>query len=108
MKQLLDLFLYIQSHKKSPAISRGSFYVNYIELHRYDVAGLGSLGALLNCELNLLAFLQVAVAIALNGGEMDEYVLAAFALDEAEALVTVEPFDRTSYSVRHVLPPMAI
>jgi hypothetical protein len=39
---------------------------------------------------------------------MDENILSAFALDEAEAFVTVEPLNRTDNSVRHVLPPMAI
>ena len=78
------------------------------QLHHYDVAGLRTLGALFNCELDLLAFLQVAETIALNGGEVNENVLSTFALDEAEALVTVEPLNRTNYSVRHCLPPMAI
>jgi hypothetical protein len=77
-------------------------------LHHDNVAGLRTLGALFNIELDLLAFLQVAETIALNGGEMDENVLSTFAFDEAEALVTVEPFNCTDYSFRHVLPPMAI
>jgi hypothetical protein len=62
---------------------------------------------LFNIELDLLAFHQVAVSIALNGGEMDEHVLPTFALDEAEAFVTVKPLDRTNYSFRHFLPPLA-
>jgi hypothetical protein len=45
--------------------------------------------------------LQVAETGALNGGEMDENVLATFTLDKAEALVTIEPLDGTSYTVRH-------
>ena len=73
-----------------------------------DVAGLGSFGSLFNIELDLLAFLQVAITIALNSGEMDEHILAAFALDEAETLITVKPLNRTNYSVRHFLPPLAI
>ena len=68
------------------------------QLHHYDVAGLRTLGALFNCELDLLAFLQVAETITLNGGEMNENVLSTFTFDEAEALVTVEPLNCTDYS----------
>ncbi len=32
---------------------------------------------------------------------MDEYVRSTFALDEAEALVTIEPLYCTSYTIRH-------
>ena len=84
---------------------QGSFL--RLVVYHCDVAGLGSFGSLFNIELDLLTFHQVAVAIALNGGEMDEYVLAAWALDETEALVTIEPLDSTSYSFRHCLPPLA-
>ena len=92
-------------NQKSPAKSRGSFF--RLGVYHCDVAGLGSLGALFNIELDLLTFHQVAVSITLNGGEMDENVLTAFALDEAEALVTIKPLDRTNYSFRHFLPPLA-
>ena len=73
-----------------------------------DVAGLRSLGSLFDSELDLLTFHQVAVTIALNGREMDENVLSAFAFDEAKAFGAIEPLDRTDNSFRHVLPPMAI
>ena len=93
-------------NQKEPRENAGLFYSRLVT-HR-NVGRLGSLGTLLNIELDLLTLLQVAISIALNGGEMDENVLPAFALDEAEALVTVEPLDRTNYSFRHCLPPMAI
>jgi len=86
--------------KKSPARNVGLFFRL---AHHCDVASLRTLGALFYCELDLLALLQVAEPITLNGGEMDEHVLSAFALDEAEAFVTVEPLDCTSYSVRHCI-----
>jgi len=38
---------------------------------------------------------------------MDENVLSTFALDKAEALITIEPLDGTSYTIRHCLPPLA-
>jgi hypothetical protein len=47
--------------------------------------------------------LQVTETGALNGREMDEYVLSTFALDKAEAFVTIEPLDRTSYTFRHCI-----
>ena len=50
-----------------------------------------TLRSLLNDELNLLAFCQVFETVTLNGGEMDERVRSTFALDEAEAFVTIEP-----------------
>ena len=73
-----------------------------------NVRSLRTLGALLDCEFNLLAFLQVTETVTLNGGEMDEHVRSTFALDEAEALITIEPLYCTSYTIRHFLPPLAI
>src|SRR6266487_2683986 len=49
--------------------------------------------ALLDVELNSLAFFKAAVAIRLDGGEVDEDVPATVDRDEAVALVRVEPFD---------------
>ena len=66
-----------------------------------NVRSLRTLGALLDCEFNLLAFLQVTETVTLNGGEMDEHVRSTFALDEAEALVTVEPLYCTNDTIRH-------
>ena len=73
-----------------------------------NVRCLGTLGSFFNNEFNLLAFGQVFETITLNGREMDEHVRSAFALDEAEALVTIEPLYCTSYTIRHFLPPLAI
>jgi len=57
-------------NQKSPA-KRGALFCRLRIYHR-DVAGLRSFGSLFNIELDLLTFHQVAVSIALNGGEMDE------------------------------------
>jgi hypothetical protein len=70
-------------------------------LQDYDVSSLQTLGALLDGELHLLAFLQVLESIAADGGEVDEDIRTAFALDEPEALGSVEPFNRTDYTIRH-------
>ena len=55
------------------------------------VRGLQALGALGNFEFNRLAIVQRLIAISHDRGEMDENVLAALALDEAEALAGIEP-----------------
>ena len=72
-----------------------------------DVAGLKSLGALFNSELNLLAFLQVLEPLALNGREVDKDIIAAFASEEAIALGPIEPFDCTVDTFRHFCLLMA-
>jgi hypothetical protein len=73
-----------------------------------DVRCLGTLGSFFNNEFDLLAFGQVTETVTLNGGEVDEHVRSTFALDEAEALVTIEPLYCTTYTIRHFLPPLAI
>jgi hypothetical protein len=72
-----------------------------------DVARLRAFGALLDDELDLLAFLQVTEPVALDGGEMDENVRSTLTGDKAEALVTIEPLDGTIDTFRHCLPPLA-
>src|SRR5256885_7461978 len=56
-----------------------------------DVFRLGPLLALGDVELDLLSFLQAAVAITSDCAEMHEHVLAALDRDEAIAFVAVEP-----------------
>jgi hypothetical protein len=73
-----------------------------------NVRRLRTLGSFFDSELDLLSFIQVAETLTLNGGEVDEHVRAAFALDEAEALIPIEPLYCTSYTIRHFLPPLAI
>jgi len=62
-----------------------------VELEGLDVRGLEALRSLGYFEFNSLAIVQRLIAISLNRGEMDENVLAALALDEAEALAGIEP-----------------
>jgi len=95
----------ILMNQKEPRVSAGLFFCQLIA--NCDVGRLGSFGTLFDNELDLLTFGQVAEAVTLNGGEMDENVLSTFALDKAEALITIEPLDGTSYTIRHCLPPMA-
>jgi hypothetical protein len=61
------------------------------------VRGLQALGALGNFEFNSLAIVQRLIAISHDRGEMDENVLAALALDEAEALAGIEPLHCTLF-----------
>jgi hypothetical protein len=61
------------------------------------VRGLQALGALGNFEFNSLAIVQRLIAISHDRGEMDENVLTALALDEAEALAGIEPLHCTLF-----------
>jgi hypothetical protein len=56
-----------------------------------NVGSLQALGAADNLEFNGLPLVEGPVAVRLNGGEMDENVLAALALDESKALAGVKP-----------------
>jgi hypothetical protein len=56
---------------------------------------------LFDIELNPLAFFQVSVSVALDGGVMDENVLATLTLDKAVAFAAVKPFDRADDSFRN-------
>src|SRR5207244_12163168 len=64
-----------------------------------DVFRLGSFLALGDVELDLLPFLQAAVAAAGDRAEVHEHVLATLDLDEAVALLAVEPLHR---ALRHL------
>src|SRR5215472_5249763 len=65
----------------------------------FDVFRLGPLLALGDVELDLLPFLQAAVAAAGDRADMHEHVRAALDRDEAVAFVTVEPLHS---AVRHL------
>src|SRR3954462_8174906 len=61
-----------------------------------DVRGLRSLGALGDLVLHLLTFREAAESLHLDGGVVDEHVLAAaIRRDEAVALRVVEPLHGT-------------
>src|SRR6516225_678398 len=50
---------------------------------------------LLDFELDLLSLIQRLVAVALNGGEMDEHILARLALNKPKTFRSVEPLHGT-------------
>src|SRR5215468_4373972 len=63
------------------------------------VGGLPALGARDHIELDPVALRQRLEAVAHDSREMDEQLLAAVLLDEAESLGLIEPLDRA------LLPP---
>src|SRR3954451_14048208 len=68
-----------------------------------DVLGLRTLGASGDVELDLLVLVERLVTAGLDGGVVDEDVLAAAVLcNETETLLGVEPLDG---SLSHVLLP---
>src|SRR5688500_12102092 len=71
-------------------------------LHRPDVRGLLSLRSINDLELHLLALVQGAVSVTLNGREMDEDVVAIGTGDEPESLLVAKPLDCT---LRHLVLP---
>jgi hypothetical protein len=71
------------------------------KLHWDDVGSLQSLGAFLDGELHLLAFLQCAVTVGLDSREVDEYVRAIRLGQKSISLAPVEPFDCADNSFRH-------
>src|SRR5215510_6882908 len=64
-----------------------------------DVLRLGSLLALRDVELDLLPFVEAAVAATSDRAEVHEHIRATFNLDEAVAFVAVEPLHR---ALRHL------
>ena len=76
----------------------------------HNVIRLRPLAALDDVELDLVAFLEAFVAIALDGAVMHEDVRPAFAPQEAKALRVVEPLHRTLILCQfiHSLPRPAV
>src|SRR6478672_4362678 len=60
-------------------------------LERLYVLSLPALGSLHDVELNRLTFLKAAESVRLDGGEVDENVLAILAADKSKTLSVVEP-----------------
>jgi hypothetical protein len=67
------------------------------ELQNLNVLSLPALGTLFDIELNRLPLLEAAEAVRLDGGVMDEYVLAILAADKTETLDVVEPLNCTLF-----------
>jgi hypothetical protein len=90
----------VDKHKKGGAGTRaGLFLPGDAKLEGLYVRGLETLGALGHFEFNRLAIVQCLVAISQNGGEVDENVLAALALDEPKALAGIEPLHGTLFFI---------
>jgi hypothetical protein len=60
-----------------------------------DVGGAEAFGTLRTLELDSFAFVQRPVAGILNGGKVNEDILAARSLDESVALGSIEPLHNT-------------
>jgi hypothetical protein len=60
-----------------------------------DVLRLQTFRPLLDFELDLLSLIQRLVTVALNGGKMDENILARLALNEAKTFRSVKPLHYT-------------
>src|SRR5215467_3938857 len=84
----------LRSSQKERAPRRGPLNLGPTgSLSGLDVGGLRALVALNDFERHALAFGQRLVAVHRDRREVDEDVVAAFALDEAVALLVREPFD---------------
>src|SRR5215471_3670719 len=68
------------------------------KLRANDVGSLEALGPLEQIELHRFAFVERAVAVFLDRGEMHEHVFARGALDESVALRSVKPLHSTLLS----------
>src|SRR5512143_1390717 len=68
-------------------------------LQRLNVLSLPALGSLHDVELNRLTFLKAAETVRLDGGEMDENVLAILAADKTKTLSVVEPLYSSLFHV---------
>jgi hypothetical protein len=76
------------------------------QLHAYHVGRLETLGAFQQIELHCLAFVECAVTILLDRGEMHEDVFARGALDESITLGPVKPLHCTLLSHKLLLSPL--
>jgi hypothetical protein len=63
---------------------------------------LKALRSLLDLELDKLAFVQRLVAIHLDGGEVNEDVLARLALNKPKPLRSIKPLDHTLFSSQRI------
>src|SRR5690349_9782436 len=86
----------MRADKKAGPVNDRPCFLVIRRLDSLDVYCLGTLGALLDVEGNLLVLFEGAVARGVDRRVVSENVLAAiFRRDEAEALFGVEPFHGT-------------
>ena len=69
-----------------------------LRLSSDDVCRLEALGALQQIKLHGLTFIECAVAVLLDGGEVHEHVFSRGALDESISFRPVEPLHCTFLS----------
>jgi hypothetical protein len=75
-------------------------------LHPHHITCLKALWPLEQIEFHRFAFVQRAITILLDGGEMNENVLPGGALDEPVSLGPVEPLYCTLLSHKELLSPL--
>ncbi len=63
----------------------------------HDILGLQTLRPLLHLELHFRALVQCAITIGLDGGKMDEYIIARWPLDKPIAFGGVKPLHNSSF-----------
>ena len=97
----------LQQMLKSPAVARLSYKMSGLESDSSYVNCSRTFLAVLNFELNVLAFSQSFEAVTLDCREVYEHVFRAIVRsDEAEAFVSVEPFYDTSHFTGHSELPL--
>ena len=73
----------------------GSFAAGLIR-SALDVLGFQTFGAFDNLKLDGFPFIQSFETLSLNGGVMNEHILAGFLGNETKSLFVVEPLDFTT------------
>jgi len=81
-----------------PSAEKGCLQTCYI-------GSLIALGSFEQVELHALAFVQSAVAVLLDGGEVHENIFATRPLNETIALSTIKPFHCSLLSHKQLLSP---
>ena len=85
--------------RAAPARAGGKrVFVDQKRLQTGYILGLQTLGALLDFELNGLAFVEALVPVSLDRREVHENIFTGLALDETITLCCVKPLDRTLLS----------
>jgi hypothetical protein len=83
--------------KRPPLREAPGLFVNRPKLRLAHVLGLQSLGTLLHLELHLRTFVQATVAVGLDGGKVNEHIVAARSLDKSIAFGGIEPLHDTFF-----------
>src|SRR4030067_2080147 len=73
-----------------------------------DVCRLETFWALLNGELNFLAFIEGFKTLRFDCREMYEHVWAILAFNEALSLACIEPFNSTCHPLPHLFLLLAL